>query len=167
MRAARIASLAAVLALVATAPSFAQYDNTPGVYPANIGVAPGLLPGDLATGCFDDGLGPDVYYGEVEIVEGMDGTYWVQFKGRRDDGAQLHAVGLFSSSWAGLKFGNLIVGSESVSNCITGIDYASLIEANVNGVGHVNGDPARLIAKFGLGGELLQCKIVPAPAPFR
>lgn len=167
MRAARIATLAAVLALAAAAPSFAQYDNTPGTYEANIGVAPGLLPADLATGCFDDGLGPDVYFGEVEVVQNNDDTYSVKFKGRREDGAMLIAEALFSSSWIGLKFEPLIVGTESVPNCITGIDYASLLEAQVNGVGHVNGTPQRLLAKFGPAGVLLQCKVVPAPAPFR
>lgn len=167
MRAARIASLAAVLALVAAAPSFAQYSNAPGIYPANIGVAPGLLPADLATGCFDDGLGPDVYFGEVEVVQNFDGTYGVTFKGRRADGAMLHAQATFGPGWAGLKYGNLIVGSESVPDCITGIDYANLIEGQVNGIGHVNGSPQRLLAKFGLAGVLEQCMVVPAPAPYR
>ena len=168
MRAARIASLAAVLALVAAVPSFAQYDNTPGTYPANVGVAPGLL-GDagLSSGCFDGGLGPDAYSGEVTVVQNLDGTYFVRFSGRREDGAMLKAEGLFNSSWAGLKFGSVIVGCCSLPNSITGIDYANLIEGQVNGIGHVDGVPQRLLAKFGPGGVLLQCKLVPPPEIYR
>jgi len=167
MRAARIASLAAVLALVAAAPSFAQYSNAPGIYPANVGVAPGLLPAEFATGCFDDGLGPDVYFGEVEVIQNPDGTYEVSFKGQREDGAQLMARALFNSSWTGVKLGPLVVGDQQVQDCITGINYENLIEGQVNGIGHVSGTPQRLLAKFGPGGVLLQCKIVPAPAPYR
>lgn len=166
MRAVRIASITALLLVAVVATGMAQDRiNTPGVYEMNAGIAPGLLPMDLDPGLFD--LGPDVYYGEVTIELLFDGTYSVKFKGRRDDGAQAKANAIFDSDWAGIKTGSLIVGSEQVPNCITGIDYANLIEANVNGVGHVYGEIYRYIAKFGYQGEILQQKVVPAPAIYR
>ena len=61
------------------------------------------------------------------MTRNSDGTYFVEFSGRREDGAQAKAQALFNSSWVGLKFGSLIVNSVSVPNCITGIDYANLI----------------------------------------
>jgi hypothetical protein len=166
MRAVRIASITALLLVAVVATGMAQDRiNTPGVYEMNACIAPGLLPMDLDPGLFE--LGPDVYYGEVTIEQYFDGTYSVQFKGHRADGAQGKANATFDSDWAGIKTGPLVVGTEQVTNCITGIDIANLLEANVNGVGHVYGEMYRYIAKFGYQGEILQQKVVPAPAIHR
>ncbi len=164
MRAARIASLAAVLALVAAAPSFAQRITAPGTYSANAGVAPGLLPAEFDPGVAD--LGPDVYAGEFTITLNLDGTHFVQFKGERADGAKLLAQATFASDWGGVRLGPLVIGAESVENCITGIHVEKLLSGMINGVGTVNGEQHRYIAQFGPGGELKKELILPAPGPF-
>jgi len=166
MRAVRIASITALLLVAVVATGMAQDRiNTPGIYEMNACIAPGLLPPDLNPGLFV--LGPDVYFGEVTIELNFDGSYSVSFKGRRADGAQGKANATFGPDWAGIKTGPLIVGTEQVKNCITGIDVANLMEANVNGVGHVYGEMFRYIAKFGYQGVITQQKVVKAPAIYR
>lgn len=167
MRAVRIASITALLLVAVVATGMAQDRiNTPGVYEMNACILPALLnPPSLGTGLFE--VGPDFYYGEVTIELLFDGTYSVQFKGRRADGAQGKANAIFGPDWAGIKTGPLPYNGGTEMNCITGIDIANLLEANVNGVGHVYGEMYRYIAKFGYQGEILQQKVVPAPAIYR
>jgi hypothetical protein len=167
MRAARIAAITAVLLVAVAATGMAQDRiTTPGVYEMNACIVPALLnPPDLDPGLFE--LGPDVYFGEVTIELLDDGTYSVKFRGNRADGARGMANGIFDSDWAGIKTGPLIVEGQQVMNCITGIDIANLLSANVNGVGTVFGEPFRYIAKFGYQGEILQQKVVPAPSIYR
>ena len=58
----------------------------------------------------------------------------------------------FTSDWVGWKKSFMAVGS-SVEEIITGIDAPHLIQANINGVGTVDGANQRVIAKFnGNGG---------------
>jgi hypothetical protein len=166
MRAARIASITALLLVAVVATGVAQDRiNTPGRYEVNACIAPGLLPSDLDPGLFD--LGPGVYRGELRIELRDDGYYEVKFKGNAPNGAMGRSHAIFAPDWAGVKLGPVIVGSSQVQNCITGIDVANLTEASVNGVGIVDGDVYRYIAKFGYQGEILQQKVVPAPAIFR
>ena len=165
MRAARIASVVAILLVGLVGSAMAQRINTPGSYEANACIAPGLLGGG-----FDPGfpaLGPDVYHGTVTIAQEADGSFEVQFKGERSDGAKALANATFEPGWAGFLRGNLIIGAQTVSNCITRIDVANLRRANLNGVVHVNGVNRRFIAIIGAGGTLIKQFDVPPPARFR
>ena len=79
----------------------------------------------------------------------------------------LYKSSIFEPGWAGFLRGNLFIGLQMVSNCITRIDVANLRRANLNGVVHVNGVNRRFIAQIGAGGTLLMHNDVPPPARFR
>jgi hypothetical protein len=144
----------------------AQYNNTPGVYSVNVGVVPALLPPGSLPGDAPS-VGPDLYRGTLTVTGGS-GGYSAQFQGKRDtDGAKLNVNASFTGSWAGFKLGSIVVGSSLESDCITGIDSANLISANINGVGTVDGAIHRLIAKIGAGGALGNWKILKAPGNLR
>lgn len=166
MRAVRFLSLAVLMVVGFAGVASAQYNNTPGVYSVNVGVVPAMLPpGSLPPDA--PAVGPDLYRGTLTVTA-ITGGYSAQFQGSRDqDGAKLNVVATFNSSWAGFKLGNLIVGSSSESDCIVGIDGANLVSANINGVGTVEGEIHRLIAKFGAGGVLGNWKILKAPGNLR
>jgi hypothetical protein len=157
------------LALLVVAAGVQAQDRitTPGVYEANAAILPALLPPDLVPMGLPD-LGPDLYHGYVTIEMDRGGNYLVSFKGNRADGAPGQASGVFGPGWAGLKLGPLVVGSEQVENCITGIDVANLLSAEAKGIGHVDGYTRRVMkAEFGYQAELLRWKDVPAPAIYR
>ena len=137
----------------------------PGVYPAKGCVAPGLIPDEFDPGILD--LGPDVYIGTVTIVALGDRGRKATFRGHRSDGASGNADGTFSADWAGFELGPIIIGTELEQGCIIHIDVEELRFGKVNGVGHVDGENWRYIAKFGEGGVLVSQKIVPAPAIYR
>ena len=100
-------------------------------------------------------------------ISGGAGGYTVQFQGTRSDGAKLNASASFNGSWAGVKLGQLVVGQSLETNVITGIDVANLVSAQINGVGTVNGQNHRLIAKVGPGGDVTQFKVHKAPGYLR
>lgn len=165
MRAVRFLSLALLMVVGFAGAASAQYNNTPGVYNVNVGVVPALLPpGSLPAG-FPE-LGPDLYAGTLTVTGGA-GGYSVQFQGSREDGAKVIVNANFTGSWAGFKLGSIVVGSSLESNCITGIDGANLISANINGVGTVDGQIQRLIAKVGAGGVVSSWKVLKAPGNLR
>jgi hypothetical protein len=173
MRAVRFLSLALLLVAGFAGTASAQaYNNTPGVY-TDVGVGvvpaalpPGSLPSDLPE------LGPDLYRGTLTIVRNGDGTYNASFHGETADRAKLNANATFASDWAGVKLGSLVVGTSLESNVLTGIDGANLLSANINGVGTVDGQFQRVIAKFSGDGStypptLTQFRVVPAPGYLR
>ena len=165
MRAVRFLSLALLMVVGFAGVASAQYNNTPGTYNVKVGVVPALLPpgslpGDLPS------LGPDLYTGTL-TVSAITGGYYAQFKGDRADGAKLNASATFNSSWAGFKLGSIVVGASLESDCITGIDGANMVSANVNGVGTVDGENHRVIAKFGAGATLTQFKVLKEPGYLR
>ena len=167
MRAVQILSVALALMIVAVGVQAQDRINTPGVYEANACILPALLPPDLVPVGLP-ALGPDVYHGYVTIELDRDGNYAVSFSGQRSDGAPGQASGVFGPAWAGLKLGPLVVGTEQIENCITGIDVASLLSASATGIGHVDGYTRRVVkAEFGIQAELLRWKDVPAPAIYR
>jgi len=165
MRAVRFLSLALLMVVGFAGVASAQYNNTPGIYSVKVGVVPALLPpgslpGDLPS------LGPDLYTGTLTVTA-ITGGYYAQFKGDRGDGAKLNASATFNSSWAGFKLGSIVVGSSLESDCITGIDGANMVSANVNGVGTVDGANHRVIAKFGAGALLTLFKVLKEPGYLR
>jgi hypothetical protein len=169
MRAARIF---AVLVLLVAGLSTAALANgritMPGTYPAKVGVVPGALPdGGAGLPIELQNVGPDLYNGYVTISMGAGGTYYVEYKGERMDGAKLIASATFSMDWTGLALGNLVVGSSLESDCIVSIDAMHLMSANINGVGTIDGMNQRLIAKAGPGGTITKYNILKAPGPLR
>ena len=171
MRAVRFLTLAMLMVVGVAGTAKAQaYNNTPGTYDVQIGVVPaelppGSLPPDIAE------VGPDLYAGQLTITKTIDG-YSVSFKGERKtngvfDGARLNITATFNNNWAGIKIGNLVVGTSNESNVIIGIDGANLVSANINGVGTVDGEIQRVIAKFGAGAVLTQFKVLKAPGNLR
>jgi hypothetical protein len=166
MRAVRFLSLAILMIVGFAGAASAQYNNTPGVYHVNVGVVPALLPPGSLPGDFPS-LGPDLFEGTLTVSGGSSG-YSVQFQDARDtDGAKLNVVASFNGNWAGFKLGSIVVGSSLESDCITGIDGANLISANINGVGTVDGQIQRLIAKVGAGGLVGNWKVLKAPGNLR
>ena len=81
--------------------------------------------------------------------------------------AILAVSAVFTSDWAGFKLGSIVVGTSLESNCITGIDGAHLVSANINGVGTVDGENHRVIAKFSAGPTLGMFKVLKAPGNLR
>jgi len=166
MRAVRFLTLAMLMVVGLAGTAKAQaYNNTPGTYEVNVGVVPaalppGSLPPDIAE------VGPDLYSGTLTIVKVTTG-YSVQYKGEREDGAKLMVTAEFNNNWAGVKIGNLLVGSSLEDNVIIGIDGANLVSANIIGVGTVEGKIQRVIAKFGAGAVLTQFKVLKAPGNLR
>ena len=173
MRAVRFLSLALLLVAGFAGTASAQaYSNTPGVYTdVGVGVVPAALPpGSLPAGL--PSLGPDLYRGTLTIVRNGDGTYSVSYHGDTADRARLNVSATFDSDWAGIKLGTLVVGTSLESNVITGIDGANLLSANVNGVGTVDGQFQRVLAKFTGDGStyppsLSQFKVLKAPGYLR
>ena len=172
MRAVRFLTLALLMAVGVAGTANAQaYDNTPGTKNVNIGVVPAALPpGSLPPEVSN--VGPDLYNGDLTIVRNPDGTYAVSFKGERitngvPDGAKLNVTASFDSDWAGIKLGELIVGSSLEDNVVIGIDGANLLSANINGVGTVDGKIQRVIARFSAGAVLEQFKVLKAPGNLR
>jgi len=168
MRAARILAVLVLLVAGLSTAALADRITMPGTYPAKVGVVPGALPdGGAGLPMELQNIGPDLYTGEVTITQNMDGTYYVQYKGERMDGAKLIASATFSMDWTGLALGNLVVGSSMESDCIVSIDAMHLMSANINGVGLIDGMNQRLIAKAGPGGTITKYNILKAPGPLR
>ena len=173
MRAVRFLTFALLLVAGFAGSASAQaWDNTPGVY-TNVGVGivpaalpPGSLPSDLPE------LGPDLYRGTLTVIRNSDGTYQVSFHGETADRAKLNANATFASDWAGIRRGSLVVGTSLESDVVIGIDGANLLSANINGVGTVDGQFQRVIAKFSGDGStypptLTQFRVNPAPGYLR
>lgn len=173
MRAVRFLSMALLMvAGLAGVASAQAYSNATGVF-TNVGVGvvpaalpPGSLPGGLPT------LGPDLYRGTLIVSQNLDGTYLVSYDGETSERAKLKVNAVFASNWGGLKRGTLVVGTSLESDVITGINGAQLLQANINGVGTVNGSFQRVIAKFRGDGSsyppsLENFKVNPAPGYLR
>jgi hypothetical protein len=168
MRAARVLALITLLVAGLAGTSFAQYSNATGTFAAKIGVVPGALPdAGLSLPAELQNVGPDLYVGEVTVSGGGGSDFSVSYHGERTDGAKLIINATFSSDWAGLKFGGLMVGDSFETGVITGDDIAHLISANINGVGTVDGVNQRVVAKVGAGGTVTSFKILKAPGPLR
>jgi len=167
MRAARVFGLMLLMVGCLAGKSFAQYSNATGTFSVKIGVVPGALP-DAGASLPPElqNVGPDLYDGTLTVSKSGSG-FQVSFNGRREDGALLVVNANFSAGWAGIKLGSLVVGSSLESNVITGDDIAHLVSANINGVGLVNGQNQRVIAKIGPGGVVNSFKINKAPGPLR
>lgn len=165
MRAVRFLSLALLLVVGFAGVANAQYNNTPGVYNVKVGVVPALLPPSSLPGGLPT-LGPDLYVGTLTVSGGSSG-YVAQFQGLRADGAKLNVGATFNGSWLGFKLGSIVVGSSFESDCITGIDGANLLTANINGVGTVDRANHRVIAKFTAGPTLAQFKVLKEPGYLR
>ncbi|MEO6461572.1 MAG: hypothetical protein ABIP29_00690 [Candidatus Eisenbacteria bacterium] len=173
MRAVRFLSLALLLiAGLAGTASAQTYNNTPGVY---TDVAVGIVPAALPPGSLPSdvpALGPDLYRGTLTITRSADGTYSVSYRGETADRARLQVSATFDSDWAGIKLGELVVGTSLESNVITGIDGANLLSARVNGVGTVAGSFQRVMATFSGDGStypptLVNISIKKAPGYLR
>jgi hypothetical protein len=167
MRAVRFLSFAVLMVVGLAATATAQTYSIPlGVTnDVKVGVVPAALPpGSLPAGIVS--VGPDLYVGTLTVPQ-VAGGYDVQYRGEREDGAKLMINASFNSSWAGIKFGPLVVGSSNESNVIIGIDVANLLSANINGVGTVDGGVRRLIARIGLGGSVDNVKVLKAPGNLR
>lgn len=169
MRAVRFLTFALLMIVGFAGTSMAQaYNNTPGVYnDIKVGVVPamlppGSLPGDLPS------LGPDLYTGTLTISKVSTG-FNVSFDGARADhpSAHLAVSAVFTNDWIGFKLGSLVVGSSLESGVITGIDGSHLVSANINGVGTVDGENHRVIAKFAAGPTLGMFKVLKAPGNLR
>jgi hypothetical protein len=168
MRAVRVFALITFLVAGLAGTSFAQYSNATGTFPAKIGVVPGALPdAGLSLPPELQNVGPDLYVGKVTVSRGGGRNFNVRFQGKRDDGALLTIVATFGPDWAGLKFGNLVVGSASEEGVIIGDDIAHLLRAHFVGLGTVNGVNQRVIASIGPGGAVQRFQVVPAPGPLR
>lgn len=160
MRAVRIFAWIALLTAGLAVSAHAQYSNATGTFPAKIGVVTGALPdAGLSLPAELQNVGPDLYVGEVTVSSGP-GGYAVRFKGERADGAKLSISARFSPDWAGLKFGSLVVGSENVSDVITGDDVAHLLSARIRGCGTVGGETKRVFATIGAGGVVEKFRIL-------
>ena len=149
MRAVRFLSLALLLVAGLAGTASAQtYNNTPGVYTdVAVGIVPAALPpGSLPSDVPD--LGPDLYRGTLTVVRNSDGTYNVTYRGETADRARLQVQATFDSDWAGIKTGQLVVGTSLENGVITGIDGANLLSARINGVGTVDGSFQRVMASF-------------------
>jgi len=168
MRAARVLSLALLLVVGLAGASHAQYSNATGTFDAKVGVVPGALP-DAGASLPPElqHVGPDLYVGQVTVAKNGDGTYSVSFHGATSDNARLNVSASFSADWVGLKFGSLLVDASLESGVITGIDVAHLLSATINGVGVIDGENHRLIAKIGPGGSVDSFKILKAPGFLR
>jgi len=167
MRAARVLSLALLLVVGLAGASHAQYSNATGTFDAKVGVVPGALPDAGASLPAElQNVGPDLYVGQVTVAK-TGNTYSVSFNGVRADKARLVVAAVFSSDWVGLKFGSLIVDSSLESGVITGIDVAHLLSATINGVGTIDHENHRLIAKIGPGGSVDSFRILKAPGFLR
>ena len=168
MRAARVFALITLLVAGLAGTSYAQYSNATGTFDAKIAVVPGALP-DLGASLPAElqDIGPDLSVGTLTVSGGGGSNYSVSFQGEREDGARLSINATFSPDWAGVKFGSLVVGSDFPSGVITGIDVAHLLSAQINGVGLVNDETHRVIARIGPGGTVERFRIVPAPGPLR
>ena len=166
MRAVRFLTLAMLMVVGIAGTAKAQaYNNTPGTYDVKLGVVPAALPpGSLPPDVAE--VGPDLYTGTLTITKTTTG-YFVQYKGEREDGAKLMVNAEFNNNWAGIKIGQLLVGSSLEDDVIIGIDGANLISANINGVGTVEGKIQRVIAKFGAGAVLDNMKVLKAPGNLR
>lgn len=168
MRAARILAVLVLLVAGLSTAALADRITMPGTYPAKVGVVPGALPdGGAGLPMELQNIGPDLYTGYVTIMQNYDGSYFVEYKGERMDGAKLIASATFSMGWTGLALGNLVVGSSMESDCIVSIDAMHLMSANINGVGLIDGMNQRLIAKAGPGGTITKYNILKAPGPLR
>jgi len=173
MRAARVFALITLLVAGLASTSHAQYSNATGTFEGiKIGVAPGLLPDagvSLPVELRD--AGPDVYVGTLTVSGGGGGSFSVSYQGERADGAKLNINATFSSNWVGIKLGGIIIGTDTISPAITGIDVAHLLSANINGVGQLgplgSKENHRVIAKIGPGGTVDRFRVLPAPGPLR
>ena len=173
MRAARVLSLALLLVVGLAGASHAQYSNATGTFDARIGIAPGELPDKGASLPAElQSIGPDLYVGQLTVAKNADGTFAVSFHGERlvgedFDNARLNVSATFSAAWVGVKVGSILVGPSLETGVITGIDVAHLLSANINGVGTINGENHRLIARIGPGGSVDALKILKAPGFLR
>jgi hypothetical protein len=144
------------------------YNNTPGVYTdVSVGIVPALLPpGSIPGG--GPTLGPDVYHGTLTISKSGSG-FSASYIGARLDRANaiLSVNATFTSDWVGFKLGSIVVGTSNEPNCIVGIDGAHLVDAQINGVGTVDGANHRVIAKFSAGPTLGMFKVLRAPGNLR
>ena len=170
MRAVRFLTFALLLVVGLAGKASAQgYSNTPGVYTdVKVGIVPAALPpGSLPAEVGN--LGPDLYVGTLTITQ-SGGGYTATYQGEREDGAKLNVTASFTSDWVGWKKSFLVVGTSN-EEVITGIDAPHLIQANINGVGTVDGSNKRVIAKFnGNGGyppDLTKFMVHKAPGNLR
>jgi hypothetical protein len=150
------------------------YFNTPGVYnDVKVGVVPAMVPpsfGSLPK------LGPDTFVGTLTISKGSTG-YTASFDGVRLKGSQpdvldknsahLSVSATFTNDWVGVKLGTLIVGTSLEDNVIIGDDSPHLVSATINGVGSVDDELHRVIAKVSAGPSLDMFKVLKAPGNLR
>jgi len=157
-----------VVGFAGTSSAVPGYNNTPGVYTdVSVGIVPALLPpGSIPGG--GPTLGPDTYHGTLTISK-ITGGFAASYTGARLDRANAILIvnATFTDDWAGFKLGNIIVGSSLEPNCIVGIDGAHLVSAQINGVGTVDGENHRVIAKFSAGPTLGMFKVLKAPGNLR
>ena len=169
MRAVRYLTFALLMIVGFAGTSMAQaYTNTPGVYnDVKVGIVPALLPpGSIPGG--GPSLGPDLYNGTLTISKSGSG-YLATYEGVRADrnNAKLSVSATFTSEWIGFKLGAIVVGQSLETGCITGIDGSHLVSASINGVGTVDGENHRVIAKFAAGPTLTMFKVLRAPGNLR
>jgi len=170
MRAVRYLTFALLMVVGFAGKSMAVpgYNNTPGVYTdVNVGIVPALLPpGSIPGG--GPTLGPDLYTGTLTISKISTG-FSASYQGVRGDkpSAILSVNATFTNDWAGFKLGTIVVGTSNEPNCIVGIDGAHLVDAQINGVGTVDGANHRVIAKFTAGPTLGMFKVLRAPGNLR
>lgn len=169
MRAVRFLTFALLMVVGYAGISSAQaYNNTPGVY---TGIKVGIVPALLPPGSIPGGgplLGPDLYTGTLTISRSGSG-YSVNYSGRRADrnNAKLDVDAVFTRDWIGFKLGLIVVGTSPEDGCITGIDGSHLVSASINGVGTVDRENHRVIAKFSAGPTLGMFKVLKAPGNLR
>jgi len=169
MRAVRFMTLAVLLVLGFAGKAAAQgYNNTPGVYTdVSVAIVPAMLPPGSFTGTVPN-LGPDLYKGTLTVSRSGSG-FTASFDGTRGDrnNARLSVSATFSSGWVGFKLGTLVVGTSLESDVITGIDSPHLVSAQINGVGTVDGETHRVIAKISAGPTVDMFKVLKAPGNLR
>jgi hypothetical protein len=175
MHVVRVFSIVALLLVCGVATSPAQ-QYTEGVYEVSGCVNTLLLPPDFQVPGLPD-LGPDVYHGTLSLIPQPDGTTLATFIGNSDrsegqpgnsPGFPGEATAIFGPGWPGVVIGPMIIGSESVPDCIVRIGHEYLLSARLAGVGHVDGEILQVVKLiFGPEGSLEEFKTVKPAAIYR
>ena len=102
MRALRIFALVSLLVVGGFGSAMAQRITAPGDYEVNVCIAPGFLPGGVSSLPVElQGVNEQSYAGTLSVKQNANGTYSLDFKGERLDGATLTVSAEFESDWGG------------------------------------------------------------------
>lgn len=152
MKWARAAAAALVFVAIVSQGASADVISTPGRYDVTVVAVPAFTPPGVPP------LGPNVYPGELIVVEAKDG-WKVIFRGDGDGEEKLMVHASFSVGWAGVTVGPLPMGPITIPNAVLAIDVAHLEQAHLIGEGLVGGVLQKVQAQVGVGGTVLKFNV--------